>query len=108
MLLSFVAVGAAVASRSGAPPTAQSAAATPKIIISMFAFKSPASVAPSAKIRVVNKDAVTHTVTSDTAGLFNVSIPAHSTATFKAPKTRGAYHYHCTIHATMHGVLRVK
>jgi len=80
-----------------------------KITISTFMF-SPGivKVLPGGKIKVVNQDAVAHTVTSDDATSFDIPVPAKSTVTFRAPATPGKYKYHCTIHPTMHGVLVVK
>jgi plastocyanin len=106
LMLSLVAVGVANATRSPAADHHQ-ALATPTITISMFAFSTPTRARAGATVKVVNKDAVAHTVTSDTAGLFDVSVPAKSTVKFHAPATPGKYKYHCTIHSTMHGVLKV-
>jgi plastocyanin len=106
MLFSVVAVGVANASRSGTTAP-QHPAATPTITISMFAFSTPSSVPRKARIRVVNKDAVAHTVTSLVAGKFNVRIPPKSTRFFNAPAVAGNYKFHCTIHLTMTGVLHV-
>ncbi len=108
VLLSLVSLGVANAARSTHPAAHHTAIATPTITISMFAFRTPASVKPGTKVKIVNKDAVPHTVTSDKAGTFNVSVPGNSTAFIKAPKKIANYKFHCTIHSTMHGVLHVK
>jgi hypothetical protein len=39
-----------------------------------MAFGEPLTVAPGAEIAVVNNDAVEHSVTSDTAGAFDVEV----------------------------------
>src|SRR3954469_4475983 len=90
VLLSVVAVGVANASRSAAPSQHQ-ALATPTITINMFSFSTPTRAKAGAKVKIVNQDAVAHTVTSDTAGLFDVSVPAKTTVTFHAPATPGKY-----------------
>ena len=79
------------------------------LTISMFAF-SPAKLKVKAgqKIKIVNQDAVAHTVTSDDGTSFNVPVPGKSTVVVKAPMTAGKYAYHCTIHPTMHGMMIVK
>ena len=87
--------------QSAAPSGANS------ITISGFAFSVPTSVAPGATITVTNKDSVAHTVTADSGGAFDVTVPASGTATFKAPGTAGSYAFHCTIHPSMHGTLKV-
>jgi plastocyanin len=112
VLLSFVAVNAAEAGTTHPQTTAthqsDQTAAKPKIVISMFAFTTPKSVAPGAKIKIINKDAVAHTVTSDTGGVFDIPAPAHSTVTMTAPTKKGTYAFHCKIHTTMHGSLKDK
>jgi plastocyanin len=80
----------------------------PTITISMFAFTTPKSVKAGATIKIVNKDSVAHTVTSDTDGIFDVPAPAKMTVKFKAPTTPGTYTFHCSIHPSMHGTLIVK
>jgi plastocyanin len=107
LVLSVVGLAVASAARSGHAGPAASQPATPTITISMFVYHTPASVAKGARIKVINKDSAPHTVTSDTSGKFNVSIPAHATRFFNAPSTAGTYHFHCTVHPNMHGVLHV-
>jgi len=106
IVLSLVGLGVANAARSG-HPAVQPKLTVPTITISSFTFHSPASVRHGALIKVINKDGVGHTVTSDTRGKFNVSVPAHSSRTFHAPGSKGTYRFHCTPHPTMHGVLHV-
>ena len=77
------------------------------ITIAGFAFSVPSAVAPGATITVANKDSVAHTVTADSGGAFDVTVPAGGTATFKAPAAAGSYAFHCTIHPSMHGTLVV-
>jgi plastocyanin len=107
LVLSLVGIGVADAVHSGSATKARHDLAVPTITISAFTFHSPASVKKGVQVKVINKDAVGHTVTSDIAGRFNVKVPAHSTRFFKAPVVAGSYKYHCTPHPSMHGVLRV-
>lgn len=125
-LLAFALAGcssSSAPSSSGAPTTAApTATATPSstpsggavgdtITIHNFAF-SPAAldVKPGTTITVVNKDSVTHTLTSTaTPAAFNTGdINAGATMTFKAPTKAGSYSYICTIHTFMHGTLTVQ
>lgn len=100
-------------SNTSMPPGSSSSAApapaaAAKITIKDFKYQVPVSVAPGAKITVSNSDAVNHTVTSDTAGLFDAVIPSSGgTHTITAPTKPGKYPFHCTYHANMHGVLVV-
>ena len=58
------------------------------------------TVAAGTTITWTNKDAITHTVTSDT-NLFNSgNIVSNGTYSFTFP-TAGTYPYHCSIHTTM-------
>jgi plastocyanin len=57
-------------------------------------------------VTVTNNDTVTHTVTSDDAKSFDVTVNAGATATFAAPAA-GTYKFHCRIHSQMHGTLTV-
>ncbi len=107
VLLSFVSVSIANA-RTAPPEHVRTAITAGTITISSFVYTVPASVVHGSIVKVVNKDSVAHTVTSNTAGKFNVSVPAHSTRQFRAPGTAQKYGFHCTIHPTMHGVLKVR
>lgn len=106
LLLAFVSVGVANARMSH--DTGHSNAITiPTITISNFSFKVPATVLHGAKIKVVNNDNVLHTVTSNVAGKFNVSVPAHQVRYFRAP-VKGTYGFHCNPHPSMKGTLHVR
>ncbi|MEO8751010.1 MAG: cupredoxin domain-containing protein, partial [Allobranchiibius sp.] len=88
---------------AAAAPTAAA-----KITIKNFKYEVPTSVKPGATITVTNSDAVDHTVTSDTKGLFDAVIPGSGgTHTITAPTKPGRYPFHCTYHSNMHGVLVV-
>ena len=105
MLLALVSVGVASA-RTSSHPSQRDAIAIPTITISGFKYRVPASVLHGAKIKVINNDSTAHTVTSNTAGKFNVNVPAKSTRYFKAP-VKGTYGFHCVYHSGMKGTLHV-
>jgi plastocyanin len=102
----------ATSSTSGSAATGAggaSSAAAAAITISNFAFSGPVTVAPGAVVTVSNKDSVEHTVTADSAGGFDVSVPPGGTATFTAPTAPGSFPFHCSVHPSMrHGSLIVK
>jgi plastocyanin len=58
----------------------------------------------------MNKDGVTHTVTSTAspASFDSGDVAAGATVTFKAPTKAGSYSYICSIHTYMHGTLTVQ
>lgn len=79
------------------------------ITVSNYAYKTPVSVAPGAKVTVTNMDSVEHTVTADQGSAFDVEIKENGgTATFTAPAQPGTYAFHCRYHPNMHGTLTVK
>jgi plastocyanin len=90
-----------------APGGATTSAAAAEITIKNFAFTTPASVSPGAKITVRNEDSTAHTVTVDSGNAFNDQAPSGSSS-FTAPMTPGSYPFHCSIHPFMHGTLVVK
>ncbi|HEY1652327.1 MAG TPA: cupredoxin domain-containing protein [Acidimicrobiales bacterium] len=88
---------------------AGAAVAPNTVTISNFMF-SPmtAAVAPGTTVKVVNKDAVTHTLTA-TGGQFDTGdIAPGQTKTFTAPTKPGSYHYICNIHQYMMGTIQVR
>jgi plastocyanin len=107
VLLSIATIGVASA-RQSHPDHVKSALATRTITIHSFTFTVPRSVLHGTRVRVVNQDSVTHTVTSNRAGKFNVLVPGNSTRSFIAPATPRKYGFHCNIHPTMTGVLKVR
>ena len=92
---------------AAAPTAAPTAAAAVVITIKDFKFTVPASVAPGSKITVKNQDGEAHTVTSATAGAFDVKADPGVTATFTAPTKAGSYPFVCKFHANMMGTLVV-
>ena len=83
-------------------PAEQSATIT----IKDFKYSGAISVKAGSTVTVRNDDSVTHTVTADHGGAFDVTIPGGTSKTFMAPKA-GSYPYHCTYHSNMHGTLKV-
>lgn len=95
-------------SKAHGTPGATPASAAAVITIKDYGFKGPVSVTPGASITIKNEDTVTHTVTADSGGAFDVTVNAGSSAKLTAPSKPGSYPYHCTFHAEMHGTLVVK
>jgi plastocyanin len=100
----------ATASPTGAEETtsapAQAGAAT--IMIMDMSFGEPITVPPGAQITIKNDDSAEHSVTSDTAGKFDVHVDGGEQGTLTAPTEPGEYAFHCTYHPSMHGTLIVK
>jgi plastocyanin len=105
------------ASKTASSPSSPSPSSSPSkggratITISDFKFKpSKLTVAPGAKVTVVNEDSATHTVTAtDKDKSFDTGdIAGGEKATFTAPSTAGSYSYECTIHPFMKATLIVK
>ena len=78
------------------------------ITIQNMAFGEPLTVAPDAKITVANNDSVEHSVTSDTAGAFDVEVDSNEKKTLTAPSQPGDYPFHCKYHPSIKGTLIVK
>lgn len=95
-----------MSSSSGMSSGSPSSAAV-VIHISNFAYKTPASVAPGAKVTVMNMDGERHTVTADSGSAFDVTVDAGKSSTFTAPTKPGTYTFHCDFHSNMHGTLVV-
>jgi plastocyanin len=99
--------GTASSTSSPAAGSGTQASSGATITIKDFAFTTPASVSPGAKVRVNNMDGLAHTVTADSGHAFDSPAPAGNSS-FTAPTTPGSYPFHCSIHPEMHGVLVVK
>lgn len=100
--------GSASSSPSGSASASGVTSAT--ITIKNFAF-GPAdlTVAPGAKITVVNQDSTTHTLTATGSKAFDTGdLAGGKSATITAPTTPGSYPYICSIHTYMKGTLTVK
>jgi len=73
-----------------------------------FGF-SPKAVraALSTSVRWQNNGSFTHTATSDVAGVFNTGHINPGTASTASMRAAGSFAYHCSIHASMHGTIKV-
>lgn len=100
----------ATASPTGAEETtsAPAAASAATIMIMNNSFGEPITVPPGAQITIKNDDSAEHSVTSDTAGKFDVHVDGGEQGTLTAPTEPGEYAFHCTYHPSMHGTLIVK
>ena len=103
------ATGTATATASGSEATsAPASAAAATITIASMNYGEPVTVPPGAQIAIKNNDSVEHSVTSDTAGKFNVDVDGNEEGTLTAPSEAGEYAFHCKYHPSMHGTLIVK
>lgn len=84
------------------------AAAGATITISGMKFGQPITVSPGAQVTIKNEDSAEHSVTSDTAGKFDVEVEGKEQGTLTAPTEPGDYAFHCKYHPSMHGTLTVK
>jgi len=98
---------APVSTALSAAPSSPAAAAAATITIDNFKF-TDVTVPPGAQVTVVNNDSAEHSVTSDTAGAFDVEVEGKKQVTFTAPTQPGTYPFHCTYHPSMHGTLTVQ
>jgi plastocyanin len=94
------------ATAEGTSGPAAAGAAT--ITIANMSFGEPITVSPGAQITIKNDDSAEHSVTSDTAGKFDVDVEGKEQGTLTAPTEPGEYAFHCTYHPSMHGTLIVK
>ncbi|MFI6080941.1 cupredoxin domain-containing protein [Streptomyces sp. NPDC051217] len=81
-----------------------------RVTIDNFTFR-PASltVAPGARITVVNDDSTTHTLTATKGASFDTGdIAPGKSATVTAPAKAGEFPWDCTIHPFMKGTLTVR
>jgi plastocyanin len=102
--------GGAGPAQTSSPPAAanggQPAGGQAEIEIENFQYKVPASIAPGATVKVVNKDGPAHTVTSP-KGQFDTEVQGNGDATFTAPAAAGSYEILCNFHPNMKGQLVV-
>jgi plastocyanin len=106
LLTAAAACGSGPDSNNGAGSSVGGTASA-TITIKDFAYTTPTSVAPGAKINVKNEDSLAHTVTADSGNAFDDQAnPGNSS--FTAPSEPGSYPFHCTFHPEMHGTLVVK
>ena len=90
------------------PTSAPAAAGAAAITIASMSFGDPITVSPGAQITIKNDDSAEHSVTSDTAGKFDVHVDGKEQGTLTAPTEPGEYAFHCVYHPSMHGTLIVK
>jgi plastocyanin len=88
---------------TGAP----AAAGAPMITIADMSFGEPITVSPGAQITIANNDSVEHSVTSRTAGQFDVHVDGNQQGTLTAPTEPGEYAFYCVYHPNMTGTLIV-
>jgi plastocyanin len=101
--------GTATATASGSEATsAPASASAATITIASMNFGEPVTVPPGAQITIKNDDSAEHSVTSDTAGKFDVEVDGKEQKTLTAPTEPGEYAFHCKYHPSMHGTLTVK
>ena len=84
------------------------AAGAAKITIANMGFGEPITVSPGAQVSVTNDDSVEHSVTSQTAGQFDVHVDGNEDGTFTAPSEPGEYPFYCVYHPSMKGTLIVQ
>ncbi|MBA2470707.1 MAG: metal-binding protein [Pseudonocardiales bacterium] len=99
--------GAGSPAGDGGGPAAPGA--TDTIVMKSFTF-TPATltVAPGAKIMVVNQDQAPHTVTANDKSFDSGNISGGQRGAVTAPTKPGSYPYICTIHQYMTGTLIVR
>jgi plastocyanin len=101
--------GTETATASGSEATsAPASASAATITIANMNFGEPVTVPPGAQITIKNDDSAEHSVTSDTAGKFDVEVDGKEQKTLTAPTEPGEYAFHCKYHSSMHGTLTVK
>lgn len=101
--------GTETATASGSEATsAPASASAATITIANMSFGEPVTVSPGAQITIKNDDSAEHSVTSDTAGKFDVEVDGKGQKTLTAPTDPGEYAFHCKYHSSMHGTLIVK
>lgn len=90
-----------------AEETAPASAGAATITIANMSFGEPITVPPGAQITIKNDDSAEHSVTSQTAGQFDVHVDGNQEATLTAPTEPGEYAFYCIYHPSMKGTLIV-
>lgn len=86
-----------------APPAEEPAVIT----IVDYEYQVPETVEPGATVLVRNEDPVTHTVTSDEEGVFDVEVPGGEEVEMTVPEEAGEYPFYCVPHPYMTSTLVV-
>jgi plastocyanin len=102
------ATAATTTTAEAAPEPGAPAAGGATMTIEGMAFGEPLTVAPGAEITVANNDSAEHSVTSQTAGAFDLHVDGRQKATLIAPTQPGEYPFYCIYHPSMKGTLIVK
>lgn len=88
--------------------SAKSAPADVSVNIMNFAFQpTPLTIPVGTTVVWTNQDSVSHTATSDTAGVFDTGVLAKGQSGKMTFNTVGTFAYHCNIHPFMHGMVVV-
>jgi plastocyanin len=77
------------------------------ITIAEMSFGEPVTVPAGAQIMIKNDDSAEHSVTSQTAGQFDVHVDGNQQGTLTAPTEPGEYAFYCIYHPSMKGTLIV-
>jgi plastocyanin len=93
---------------TAAAPSEPAAASAATITIASNSFGDPVTVAPGTQITIKNDDSVEHSVTSQTAGQFDVHVDGNQQGTLTAPTAPGEYAFYCVYHPSMKSTLIVK
>jgi plastocyanin len=91
-----------------AEATSAPAAGAATITIASNDFGEPITVPPGAQITIKNDDSAEHSVTSQTAGLFDVHVDGNQEGTLTAPTEPGEYAFYCIYHPSMTSTLIVQ
>lgn len=111
-LVSLAACGSTT-SYSGNPPPPPPPAPPPApgtVFDTVFDFRfvpDTVTITSGIPVRWTNRGAQAHTVTSDSAGLFNSGTLSSGAVYDRTFSSTGTYKYHCSIHPLMHGVVIV-
>jgi plastocyanin len=108
LLLTSVLAACGAGNKTTQPTTPATIASGSIVILSNFAF-SPATltVAVGSTVTWTNKDASSHTVTSDTEVFNSGGMSQNATFSYTF-NTAGTYAYHCIIHTYMKGTIIVQ
>jgi plastocyanin len=87
--------------------SAPAAAGAATITIASNSFGDPVTVPAGAQITIKNDDSAEHSVTSQTAGQFDVHVDGNQQGTLTAPTEPGEYAFYCIYHPSMKGTLIV-